>query len=115
MHPLKVRYLGLVQESEMSQNVQVEMYCAALYIIFLSETFRMLYPVEYLKADVFALVAVELYIYIYIPMAHNHSECLCMGCGGKTFLLPLHHRFVIVGQPSSILALGIHCVCRILL
>jgi hypothetical protein len=36
----------------------------------------MLYPVEYLKADVFALVAVELYIYR--SMAHNHSECLWM-------------------------------------
>lgn len=58
---------------------------SALYIIFLSETFRMLYPVEYLKADVFALVAVELYIYIYIPMAHNHSECCVWDVEGKPF------------------------------
>lgn len=65
--------------------------------------------------QMFLLLLLLSYIYIYIPMAHNHSECLCMGCGGKTFLLPLHHRFVIVGQPSSILALGIHWVCRILL
>lgn len=33
-----------------------------------------MHPAEYLKADVFALVAVELYIYR--SMAHNHSECL---------------------------------------